>query len=92
VSAIIPIRFPLLEQPQIKLVNQGCGLKCMIAMLAAEIGGGYVVQMGINVRHKLIARLRIPGLPLAEQNRDIPGFALHYSEKPIQNTRYVIAG
>ena len=52
--AVIPDRLLLVQQAEIKLVNQGRRLEKIGIALAAKIGRGDFPKVGLNKRHQLL--------------------------------------
>jgi hypothetical protein len=52
--AVVPRGFLLVEQPEIKLVDQGRCLKNAWIALSANIGRGHLPKVGVDERHQFL--------------------------------------
>ena len=50
-SAVLPLRFLLPNQSEIRFMDERCGLQCMAGALAAEAAARQTVQFSIDQRH-----------------------------------------
>jgi hypothetical protein len=71
VSPVLPGYFGFVDQSQIRLVNQGCGLKRMTGPLATKTVVSQPAQLVINQRDEFVQRRLIATAPLQEQPGDI---------------------
>jgi hypothetical protein len=58
-GSILPVRRPLIAEPEIEFVDQPGGLQSVARMLALRAAIGYTPQIGVNQRKK-----RLKGVPL----------------------------
>ena len=75
--AILPVHLALIDELEEGFVDQGRGLKGVVAPLPAQVGGGEPPQLGINRRQEPVERILPPETPLLEQLRDLSAWRLH---------------
>ena len=73
VCPIPPIHVPLVNEPQIHLVNQGRGLERVAGSLTPKMPRRHPTQLRVDQRQQLIERTLVASAPVTEQRRDIAG-------------------
>jgi hypothetical protein len=63
----LPGNVPLIDQPQVSLMNQGRTLQGVICPLGAQLPVGKPAELAINERHQLAERTLVAGGPVDEQ-------------------------
>ena len=69
--AILPGGPVLIDQPQVRLVDERGRLQRMPRALAAELGRGAPPELLVHEGNQTIARACVPGAPRVEQRCDI---------------------
>ena len=70
VTSILPIDLPLIEEPQIRLVDDGGDLQTIVSPFAAQAARSEDTQLVMDERHKAIERFSAAAVPRMEQLRD----------------------
>jgi len=79
VSAIPPISMPLVNQPQVDLVNQGRWLKGVPNPFTSQLPCGNSTQLRVDERKQLVEGVRVAAPPVGQQGRHIwPGSHLDF--------------
>ena len=69
--SILPVTFPLIGKPHVRLVNQGGWLQGVVGPLVAKLSRRNASELGIDKRQQLVERAPIAATPIAEQRRHI---------------------
>ena len=70
-SSTPPIDLPLIDEPQVCLVDERRRLQGVPQPLAAKLAPRDMAQLAIHERQQLIERTVIPAAPVVEQRRDV---------------------
>ena len=69
--AIPPIDPPLIDQSQIRFVDERRRLQGVPHPLASKLARGDAAQLGIHERQQLVEGTVVPATPIVEQRRDV---------------------
>lgn len=70
--AILPLGTPLVDEPQIRLVDQGARIEAGAWRLFACLGARHPAQVGVDERHQLVERAFASTAVRHEQLGDVP--------------------
>ena len=73
VRPILPIDLPLVDEPEVHLVDQGRGLQGVVGPLAPKLARRHATELRVDQRQQLIERSLVAATPIAEQRRDFAG-------------------
>ncbi len=68
---VLPIDPLLVDEAQIRFVDEGGRLQAVAGPLATELTPGNAAQLGVDERQQLIESTVIPVSPIVEQGRDV---------------------
>src|SRR6476661_2592977 len=68
---VLPVRVPLVNQPDEHLVDKGCRLQGVVRPLVAKPTRGNAVELRINKWEQLVERSPAAATPVAEERRHI---------------------
>jgi len=71
VRAIPPIDLALVDQPDVRLMNQGRRLQGVVGPLAPKLARGHAAKLRIDQGQQLRERRLVATAPVAEQRRDV---------------------
>ena len=71
VRSILPIDLPLIDEPQVHLMNERRRLQGVVGPLATKLAGRNATELRIDERQQLIECTAVAATPLAEQRRDV---------------------
>jgi len=86
VRAILKVGLALLDKAQIEFVDKGGGLEGLVWRFAADVSGGYFVEVRVDVGDKLVAGCTISVFPAMEQSSDVA--VLYFSQKTLLLRRF----
>jgi hypothetical protein len=66
----------LIDEPQVRLMNERGRLQRVIPPLASEIGCRTAVQLVVDYRHQPVSRGEVAVIPCTKQRRHVPGIHL----------------
>ena len=73
---ILPLNRLGLKKPKICLVQNGCGLQGMLAMLTAHLTGRDPMQIAVDQFHQLVRSFHIAEPPAVEKTSDVVFLAI----------------
>jgi hypothetical protein len=68
---ILPIDLPLIDEPQVHLVNQRRRLQGVVSPLAAKLAPRDATEFRVDQWQQLIERTAVAATPRAKQRRDV---------------------
>jgi hypothetical protein len=71
VRTVLPPHAVLVDELQVRLVNEGRGGKGVVSVLAAEMPSGDAPQLGVHCFQQAVACFLLPVTPGQEQRRDV---------------------
>ena len=75
-SAVLPLNGLGTEDPKISFVQNGGGLQCMLAVLAAHLTRRNPMQIAVDHFHELVRSFHVARPPSVEKARDIVRLAI----------------
>jgi len=69
--AILPIALALIDEPDVRLVNEGRRLQGVVGPLVPKLARGNAVELRIDEWQQLIEGSPVASTPVAEQRRDV---------------------
>jgi hypothetical protein len=73
VRSILPVDLPLIDDPQVHLVNERRRLQGVVGPLAAKVAPRNATELRIDERQQLIERTAVAAALIAKQRRDVAG-------------------
>jgi hypothetical protein len=71
VRAIPPIDLALVDEPDVRLMDQGCWLQGVVGPLTPKLAPGHPAELGVDEWQQLTERSAVAATPIAEQRRDV---------------------
>ena len=71
VRAILPIDLALVNEPDVRLMDQGRRLQGVVGALAPKLARGDAAELGVDEGQQLTERSAVAATPIAEQRRDV---------------------
>jgi hypothetical protein len=71
VRAILPIDLALVDEPEVRLMNQGRRLQRVVRTLAPKLACGHPAKLRVDEWQQLTERSPVATTPIAEQRRDV---------------------
>jgi hypothetical protein len=62
---------PLIDEPEIYLVNPGGWLERVIGAFQTELARGHAAELGVNQKEQASGRSALAATPIAEERRDV---------------------
>jgi hypothetical protein len=73
VRPILPIDLPLIDEPQVHLMNERRRLQGVAGPLAAKLARRYATEFRVDEWQQLIERTAVAATPSTKQRRDVAG-------------------
>jgi hypothetical protein len=80
----VPVVLIVMDQAQVRFMNQGSGLKGVSGAFAPEFGGRQLAQLLIHNGRKLLQSGFVPATPVAQEDGELGGFDLLHAAVPQQ--------
>ena len=69
--SILPIDLALVDEPDVRLMNEGRRLQGVVGPLAPKLARGNAAKLRIDEWQQLVERSPVAATPIAEQRRDV---------------------